>query len=114
MPFLLLNLNNPTNIMKKIFYPLVFAFAAIIAGCTGRIQTENKIDCNVDPDEYFGQSYNASDFQFWRVLAVGETYANIIDSLERMLGEIADDEADTESGSRLVHVPDTAAFGEAL
>ena len=100
--------------MKKIFYPLVFASLAIIAGCTGRVQVENQIDCNVDPDEYFGQSYNASDFQFWRVLAVGETYANIIDSLERMLGEIADVEADTESGSRLVPVPDTAAFGEVL
>lgn len=102
-----------TNTMKKIFYPLVFAFAAIIAGCTGRIQTENNIDCNVDPDEYFGQSYKASDFQFWRVLGESEA-ANIIDSLERMLGEIADDEANTELGSRLVPVPDTAAFGEVL
>ena len=99
--------------MKKIFYSLVFAMVAIIAGCTGRIQKDDKIDCNVDPDEYFGQSYNASDFQFWRVLGESEA-ANIIDSLERMLGEIADDEADTESGGRLVPVPDTAAFGEAL
>ena len=99
--------------MKKIFYPLVFALVAIVAGCTGRVQTENKIDCNVDPDEYFGQSYNASDFQFWRVLEEGEA-AKIIDSLERMLGEIADEDADTESGSRLVPVPDTAAYGEAL
>lgn len=100
--------------MKKIFYSLVFASLAIIAGCTGRIQTENKIDCNVDPDEYFGQSYNASDFQFWRVLAVGETYANIIDSLEYKLGERADEDAYTLSGSRLVPVSDTAAFGEVL
>ncbi|MBR4197566.1 MAG: hypothetical protein IKQ94_02190 [Bacteroidales bacterium] len=99
--------------MKKIFYSLVFASLAIIAGCTGRVQIENQIDCNVDPDEYFGQSYNASDFQFWRVLGEGEA-AKIIDSLERVLGERADDEADTESGSRLVPVPDTAAFGEAL
>ena len=99
--------------MKKIFYSLVFASLAIIAGCTGRVQIENQIDCNVDPDEYFGQSYNASDFQFWRVLEEGEA-TNIIDSLERMLGEIADEEANTELGSRLVPVPDTAAFGEAL
>ena len=111
MPFLLLNLRNPTNIMKKIFYPLVFALLAIIAGCTGRVQIENQIDCNVDPDEYFGQSYKASDFQFWRVLGESEA-ANIIDSLERVLGEIADDEANTELGSRLVPVPDTAAFGD--
>ena len=100
--------------MKKIFYPLVFVFTAIIAGCTGRIQTENKIDCNVDPDEYFGQSYQAQDFQFWRVLAVGETYANIIDSIKYKLGERADEDAYTQSGSRLVPVSDTAAFGEVL
>lgn len=99
--------------MKKIFYSLVFASLAIIAGCTGRVQIENQIDCNVDPDEYFGQSYNASDFQFWRVLEEGEA-ANIIDSLELMLGERADEDANAESGSRLVPVPDTAAYGEAL
>ena len=103
-----------TNTMKKIFYPLVFVFTAIIAGCTGRIQTENKIDCNVDPDEYFGQSYQAQDFQFWRVLAVGETYANIFDSIKYKLGERADEDAYTQSGSRLVPVSDTSAFGEVL
>ena len=50
--------------MKKVFLFLA-AGVMLFTACKPK---ETVLECNVDPDEVFGQHYTAADFQMWSVL----------------------------------------------
>ena len=89
--------------MKHIkFFTLAAAALMLFAGCKAK---DVPLQCDVDPDEVFGQHYTAADFQLWYVLdANSETYHSMLNAMD-----VEDYEANQDFGMGLpVMANDTA------